>query len=124
MTDQPANNIRRIRPPAHHLGSAVRRMRANLPAELRAGALHLACQVIDISIGGARLKMIDPPPPDLATAWLILDPFGPIEAETVWRDRECIGLRFLHERRDIAELQTQRFDPAAWLRGAESAGGR
>jgi hypothetical protein len=124
MTDKPTSNIRRIRPPAHHLGSAGRRMRANLPAELRAGSMRFACQVIDISVGGARLKMTALPPPDLATAWLILDPFGPIEAETVWRDRDCVGVRFLQERREIAELQAQRFDPAAWLGTAGSAGGR
>lgn len=113
--NQQISNIRRIRRPAHNPVSPGRRLRANWPAEMRFGGTRIPCHVLDISTGGAKLKLVGVLPNDLSRVWLIAGTIGPIAAEPVWRKREMLGLRFLQEQPEIARMQTRRFDATAWL---------
>jgi len=109
------DNVRRIRRPAHEPASPGRRLRANWPAEMRYGGTRIPCHVIDISIGGAKLKVVGVLPDNSTRVWLVVGAIGPIAAEPVWRKREMLGLRFLQDQPEIARLQMRRFDAAAWL---------
>jgi hypothetical protein len=108
------DNVRRLRSPAAKLTSPGRRFRANWPAQLRIDAARVPCQVIDISVGGAKLD-VDGLPKGIHRVWLVVDFLEPIAAELAWRRRGLLGLRFLKDHPDIARLQNRRFDPAAWL---------
>ena len=115
MDKQPNSNVRTMRRPAHNPSSPGRRMRANWPAELRIDSARISCHVIDISVGGAKVKTAGPLPQDAAKAWLVLDGFGPMEAELLWQNRELVGIRFLRDHPGISEIQTRRFNSSAWL---------
>ncbi|MGH7073038.1 MAG: PilZ domain-containing protein [Stellaceae bacterium] len=114
MDEQP-NNVRRIRRPAHKPSSPGRRMRANWPAELRCGPVRISCYVVDISVGGAKLRIAGVLPWNVINAWLIVEPFGPIYTETVWRKHEWLGVRFFEDHPEIGHLKTRRFDAASWI---------
>jgi hypothetical protein len=123
MDNRPKSNVRPMRRPAHNPSSPGRRMRANWPAELRIGSARISCHVIDISVGGAKLKAADPVPGNAMKGWLVLDGFGPMETELLWRKQELVGLRFLRDYPELGDMQTRRFDSAAWLKdgGAEKS---
>jgi PilZ domain len=113
------DNIRPLRRPAAKASSSNSRWRANWPAELRCERLKIRCSIIDISAGGAKLKIDGPLPPRAAKVWLVIEGCGPIAAEPVWRRSDRLGLRFFEDHPVIARLQSQRFDPAAWLEKSE-----
>jgi PilZ domain len=110
-----SGNVRRIRRPSHEPTSPGRRMRANWPAELRSPSVRVACRVLDISVGGAKLQLQGPLPRNVTKMWLVVEPFGPIYGEPVWHRRGAIGLRFLEDHPEIARLQMRRFSATAWL---------
>jgi hypothetical protein len=112
------DNVRKLRSPAVKLTSPGRRFRANWPAQLRVDAARIPCQIIDISVRGAKLDA-DWLPMGIGRVWLVVDFLEPIAAELAWRRRGLLGLRFLKDHPDISWLQNRRFDPAAWL-GADN----
>jgi hypothetical protein len=89
-------------------------MRANWPAEIRINGERKPCTVIDVSSGGANLRL-----PRLAdesaTVWLVIDNAAPISAAIAWRDKDSTGLRFSEEQNWVTELTRQRFDSTAWI---------
>jgi hypothetical protein len=115
VSDLTDDKIRRLRQPAHKLTAPGRRLRANWPAELRCDRARIRCHVMDISIGGAKVVLSQPLPPDVTKVWLIVDSLGPIAAEPVWRLDHSLGLRFCQDHPVVARLQSNRFDAAAWL---------
>jgi len=108
-------NIRTLRRPAGSGPSAARRFRANWPAELRGGGARVPCTVVEISSGGASVKVAGAPP-NAAQLWLVIDKIPPISATLAWRQRDRVGLTFAQEQNWVADSYRQRFDPAAWLR--------
>jgi hypothetical protein len=112
---EPSLNVRTLRRPAGSGPSAARRFRANWPAELRGGGVRVPCTVIDISAGGASVRIARVPSGG-AQLWLIIDKVAPIAATLAWREKERAGVRFLQEQQWVAESYRQRFDPSAWLR--------
>jgi hypothetical protein len=109
------NNVRRLRRPSgNNAAPAGRRLRANWPAEIRVNGERKPCTVIDVSSGGAHLRL--PHVTDgSATVWLIIDNAAPIPAAVAWRDKGRTGLRFSEEHNWVTELTRQRFDPTAWI---------
>lgn len=110
-----AGNVRRLRRAVGRLSPHGRRLRANWPALLRRGGVGVPCTVIDVSQAGAKLLIegefcIDD------HVWLIVEGIGPIPAVIVWRRGSHAGLRFFEDRQWLAQLETSRFDPTAWLR--------
>ena len=113
MASTQANNVRRLRRPAT-ANAALRRLRANWPAELRVKGSRIPCSIIDISSSGASLRIEYVPDGDVPV-WLVVDKRPPIAAETAWRKRQQLGIRFLEQQDWVRELTGRRFDPAAWI---------
>lgn len=61
------------------------------------------CIALDLSLGGAKLRMAEPPEAG-QTATLVLDRFGALAAEIVWRRADLIGLRFTDAPTEIARI--------------------
>jgi hypothetical protein len=89
-------------------------LHVNWSANISAGADRTGCTVVNISRTGACLSLGHVA--DAVPLWLIVDRKAPIPAMIVWRDRNCVGLRFGKEQTWVEETSDQRFDPAAWLR--------
>jgi hypothetical protein len=87
-------------------------MRVNWPADISAGASRTGCTVVNISRTGACLSLGHVA--DAAPLWLILERKA-ISAMVVWRQGNCVGLRFRSDQRWVEEASEQRFNPAAWL---------
>jgi hypothetical protein len=110
-----------LRRPAGSAVSAGRRYQVNWTAELRAGADRVPCVVLDVSSGGAclRIKHVPPGPgPLLLVAPTIL----PIPVAVAWRKRNRIGLRFLEEQQWVPETCRPPADSAVWLQESTRAG--
>jgi hypothetical protein len=109
-------NIRQLRRPANAAG---RRVRANWPAAVKAGDTRAACRVIDISADGARVTASDGL--NLETSvWLVMDHVPPVKGVVVWRDKNCIGVRFRDQQDWVQDDFKNRFDPAGWLPSEQS----
>jgi len=93
----------------------LRRLHANWPAELRVKGARVPCSIVDISSSGASLK-IDHVPEGDVPVWLVVHNMAPIQAETAWRKKHLLGVRFIEEQNWVGEYSARRFDPAAWLR--------
>ena len=107
-------NVRTLRRPAGSTPGAGRRYRANWPAELRGGGTRVSCTVVEISTGGASVK-IGRVPTGPAQLWLVIDKIPPIPAVIAWRVKDRAGLRFVEEQSWVSDSYRQRFDPAAWI---------
>ena len=114
MTSGQSNNVRRLRRPAA-ADNKLRRLRANWPAELRIKGSRIPCSIVDISSTGASLRIDYVPEADLPVS-LVVDKMSPIAAETAWKKRGQLGIRFLEEQTWVREVTDKRFDPAAWIR--------
>jgi hypothetical protein len=114
LTSAHPNNIRRLRRPAA-ADNALRRLRADWPAELRVKGSRIPCSIVDISSTGASLRIEYVPEGDIPV-WLVVDKMPPIAAESAWRKRHQLGIRFLEPQAWVRELTDSRFDPAAWIR--------
>lgn len=61
--------------------------------DFRAGRFE--CEILDISVGGALVRLDDAKAcPDARCVMLRIPPLGDIPAATVWRRDDVIGLRF------------------------------
>jgi hypothetical protein len=89
------DNVRQLRRSASDRTSRGTRRRVHWNAELTTGEAQFACDVVDISDTGAKLRLPYPLPPGTNRVWLIIDFVGVIPAEPSWRKREFLGLRFL-----------------------------
>ena len=105
-------NIRQLRRPSGmHDG---RRIRANMPARLKAGTSRVSCQVTDVSSGGACLTLGGPLDED-GMLWLIMNNLPPVLAKAVWRKSNRVGLRFEKDQSWVHQAGEARFNTAAWL---------
>jgi hypothetical protein len=109
------SNVRRLRRSATKSESPLRRLRANWPGELRVKGARVPCSIVDISSTGANLKIDHVPDGDVAV-WLVVENMAPIQAETAWRSKQHLGVRFIEEQKWVGEVSQRRFDPAAWIR--------
>jgi hypothetical protein len=105
------HNVRQLRRPADAYG---RRVRANWPAAVKAGDTRSACRVIDISADGARVTASGELNLE-ASVWLVMDHAPPVKGVVVWRDKNCIGVRFRDQQDWVQDDFKNRFDPAGWL---------
>jgi hypothetical protein len=106
------DNVRTLRRPESE--GPARRLRANWPAEIRAGGARIACTVLDVSSGGAHVR-VEQSPPASDRIWLLVENVGPVAAELAWQRKDRIGLRFLKDQEWVSRICKKRFDPAAWL---------
>jgi len=111
-TDQ---KIRRLRRPVGAAPLSGRRLRANWPGEVRIAGAKIACTVLDVSSGGASLK-IEAAPEAGAELWLVVENVGPVAAALAWSENGRVGIRFSEEQDWVLTLCNQRFNPAAWLK--------
>ena len=61
------------------------------------------CQIWNISLGGARIRVGLPLLPD-SDVTLILDKYGSFRGKVVWQDSQCLGLRFNADHNIIRRL--------------------
>jgi hypothetical protein len=72
------------------------RVRVDRPGELLLGPLRYACSVLDLSIGGAQLALVDTVPP-LSPATLRIGDLATLHCRVVWRRDGRTGVRFMHD---------------------------
>ena len=104
-------NVRPLRRPEH--AAPGRRWKTNWPGELSSANYRIPCIVLDISSWGAQVRVEQPVPQD-QRVWLVLEAFGTIAAEIVWRRENALGLQFLEQQAAIRRLYSERLDPATW----------
>ena len=114
MSTQLASNVRVLRRPASAKTPAGNRLHVNWPANISAGPDHTDCTVVNISRTGACLSLAHVA--DAVPLWLNVGKMATISAMIVWREGNCVGVRFPKEQSWVEETSEQRFNPAAWLR--------
>lgn len=72
-------------------------------ARLMVGARWYDTRIADMSVGGAKLEIEvelsgDP------EVWVELGQFGKFRAEIVWQHGSTVGIRFLHDPAEVAEV--------------------
>lgn len=77
-------------------------------AELTTGNSRFRCDVLNISNGGAKVRLPWALPAGVTRVWLIVDFVGAIAAEPRWRKHEFLGLRFLRADALSARLSRSR----------------
>lgn len=113
---QAATENRNVRPLRRSATSAGgKRLRANVPARIKAGSARLSCTVTDLSGAGACLTLEGTMSSDVAI-WLVIDNLPPIQATPVWRKRNRMGLKFSDDQQWVERANRDRFDPTAWLK--------
>ncbi len=70
--------------------------------ESRAGPAE--CIILDLSLGGAKLKTAAPPVPPHQIVTLVIDRFGALRAEVAWSRLGHMGLRFIDPPDHIAHV--------------------
>ena len=89
-------------------------------ATLACGAKRYDCVVVDLSLGGACIRLAHPlAKGDLVS--LILDRFGALRAEVAWQDEQSIGLRFVDDSKTVADIIGNRLPLATSTPAARSA---
>jgi hypothetical protein len=91
-----------------------RRFKASWPAGLATDRAKAPCRVIDISSHGAGISTVAELALDTEME-LILDNAPPIRGTIVWRQNNCLGIRFANQQPWVQTECAKRFDPAAWL---------
>lgn len=72
-------------------------------SELNFDGSSLPCQIVNISAGGAKLRLESPMGP-LATAELNITPYGRFAVDIVWNSGTLIGIRFHASPDTMAEI--------------------
>lgn len=62
------------------------------------------CIILDLSLGGAKIKTAATPVPAHQTVTLVIDRFGALRAEVVWSRLGHMGLRFIDAPDQIAHV--------------------
>jgi hypothetical protein len=65
-------------------------------AKLETASGRHECITLDLSLGGAKLR-VDTPVAPHEQVTLVFDRFGPLRAEVAWVEGGTIGLRFIEE---------------------------
>jgi hypothetical protein len=104
----PRSNVRSLRGSLSAPQSADARRPVSWKAELTTGNSRFRCDVVNISNGGAKVRLHWPLPTGVTRVWLIVDFVGAIAAEPRWRKREFLGLRFLRTNAWSARLSQAR----------------
>jgi hypothetical protein len=107
----PKNNVRRLRGSFSAPQSHDARRPVSWKAELTTGNTRFRCEIVNISKGGAKIRLRWPLPHGVTRVWLIVDFVGAIAAEPRWRKGEFLGLRFLRANALSARLSRVRALP-------------
>jgi hypothetical protein len=86
------DNVRLLRHPVTSSG-LHRRWKSRWSAVLHGTHGRIACEVIDISAGGAQL-IVGPALLGEETVSLVVPGFGSIDARVAWRRRDRLGIQF------------------------------
>jgi len=78
------------------------RKRVLWTAQLGANARQLDCTILDVSLGGARIRVREEVPSRGPIA-IACDRFGTFHAEVIWEKNLVAGLRFLESEARVAE---------------------
>jgi len=70
--------------------------------QLSANARQLDCAILDVSLGGARIRVNEEVPARGPIA-IACDRFGTFHAEVIWEKNHVAGLRFLESHARVAE---------------------
>lgn len=70
--------------------------------QLDANARQLDCTILDVSLGGARIRLNEEVP-SLGPLALLCERFGTFHAEVMWEADHMAGLRFLESQVRVAE---------------------
>lgn len=77
------------------------RFHVSAEAEVSLGGDGLECTTIDISEGGAKVRLKTDP---FKKVVLSIPPFGEMEGEIVWKDEEYVGIRFHGKHDRVGEI--------------------
>jgi hypothetical protein len=80
---------------------AHERFLVNIEAEITLGNDSGECTAIDISKGGAKLRLKQDP---FKNVVLSIAPFGEIRGEIIWKDDEYVGIKFHGDQERMAEI--------------------
>ncbi len=72
-------------------------------AQLALGAGTAPCEILNISLGGVKLRLLEPLAGD-AEATLTLDRYGTFKCRVAWRDGQNVGLAFVEDLDRIGKL--------------------
>jgi hypothetical protein len=106
--------VRTLRRPASDPASVGRRHQVRWNAFLTTGRTGIECQVINISVGGATLRLAGASAPQAKLLWLMTDYLGPIPGKQLWSENGLIGIGFVPDAPIINRLRAllQTIDPA------------
>ncbi len=79
------------------------RAETSFEATLRHDGEEYPCKVVDISSGGAKIGLADPPE-NGATVSLRIEPFGKIMGRVVWSGKDSAGVRFTDSAGEVGEI--------------------
>ncbi len=100
MADTPPGMVRQLRRPTNKL---TRRWSTHWLAALVTSTDQILCIVEDISDGGAKLRLGQPPPSEEAVS-LVIAGYEPIAGSVAWRSRDRIGVTFNERQPFVEEL--------------------
>ena len=72
-------------------------------SRLMVGALWHETRLADMSVGGAKLE-VDAEFAEGSEVWLELGQFGKVRGEIVWQRGGTVGVHFLHDPAEVAEI--------------------
>lgn len=88
----------------NHAARRYDRTELRLRAEVASFGRALECRLVNISAGGAKLRLaIGDSLPEGARVELVLDSFGRFPATVIWSVAEHLGLQFLVPSEEMAE---------------------
>jgi PilZ domain len=106
-----ADTVRRHRRYEDELPSERRRIGVLWPAEATTKRAKLRCVVLDISPGGAKLRVDREFLEQLERLWLSIDSLQLIECTPVWQTYGRVGVRFVEGQPSMAQLESLVADP-------------
>ena len=109
------SNVRPLRRPAGATSFSARRLNAGWLAEIEGAGETDYCTVLDVSAGGAKLRLDGNLPEGAAELSMTIQARAGIAATIVWRKAGQIGVRFKLEQKWVSDTVRGRFDAAAWL---------
>jgi hypothetical protein len=71
-------------------------------AQVGANARELDCTILDVSLGGARIRL-EEEVPSRGPVSIASERFGTFHAEVIWESESIAGLRFLESQARVAQ---------------------